>query len=139
MEKGCFCNDAQRRGDIRLADQVRWAKHGALPSAQPLLHTRIAPCMQTSSEYKTAAYYLRTVKKVDLDIPCCFLSAGYVPDAVEESTEEPIKEPITEDTHGDPKSEVRTIRHGKPKVPVMKMQNREVRHQGGLLTRHQSP
>ena len=67
------------------------------------------------------------------------MSAVYVPDAAEEPTEEPTKEPATEDTHEDPKSEVRTIRHGKPKVPVMKMQNREVRHQRGLLTRHQSP
>ncbi len=95
--------------------------------------------MQTSSEFKATAHYFRAEEKVDLEIPCRFLSAVYVPDAAEEPTEEPTKEPATDDTHKEPKSEVRTIRHPKPKVPLRKTQKREVRHLGGLLGRHQGP
>jgi len=79
------------------------------------------------------------VDRRDIEIILNDLDDPNVPDAVEEATEEPTKEPAMEDTHGDAKSGVRTIRHGKPKVPVRRAQSRAVRHLGGLLTRHRSP
>ena len=79
------------------------------------------------------------VDRRDIEIILNDLDDPNVPDAVEEATEEPTKEPAMEDTHEDAKSGVRTIRHGKPKVPVRRAQSRAVRHLGGLLTRHRSP